>query len=74
MINSINSALTGIATATQKLDATASRIAAPQGGETLVEDIVDLRVSETQFRANIKVIQTVSDLTQELLNAFDKKV
>ncbi len=74
MIDAINTALTGMNTATKKLDAAATRIAGPQGGETLAEDIVELSVAKNLYKANVKVVETVNEMTDELLAAFDKKV
>lgn len=74
MIDAISSALSGMTAAIKKLDGAASRVASPQGSETLAEDIVELSIAKTEYKANIKVVETVNELTDELLGTFDKKV
>lgn len=40
----------------------------------LAEEAVNLTLAETTYKANIKTIQTASDMMDELLDAFDKRV
>ncbi len=74
MINAINSALQGLQSATKQVEQSATRIATEPTPKNLVEDIVDIKVAETAYKANLKVIEIADDLTQELLNAFDETV
>lgn len=74
MINTITSALSGLNTASKQVEQSAANIA--KGGETsqLIEDIVDIKVAETAYKANIETIKVANELTQELLEAFDETV
>lgn len=74
MIDAVNSALAGMSAAVKKLDSAATRIAGPQSGETMIEDIVELSVAETAYKANGRVLEAANELTDELLRTFDKKV
>ena len=74
MISAINTALSGLLGASKQVDSSAARIANGSSTENLIEDIVDIKVAETSYRANLKVIQVADDLTKELLNSFDKTV
>lgn len=40
----------------------------------LAEEAVNISISEHTFRANLKVIEAASDLSDELLNIFDRRV
>ena len=74
MINAITSALSGLTTASKQVEQSAQSIANLANEGRMIEDIVDIKVAETAFKANIEVIKTADELTQELLRAFDKKV
>lgn len=39
----------------------------------LATEAVNLNLAEIQYKANLKTIQTASDLTKELLRVFDRK-
>ncbi|HPD83643.1 MAG: flagellar basal body rod C-terminal domain-containing protein [Alphaproteobacteria bacterium] len=74
MISAINTALSGLLGASKQVESSAARIATEPTAENLVEDIVDIKVAETSYKANLKVIQVADDLTEELLNSFDRTV
>jgi len=77
MINALSTALSGLLSATQKVDNSAARIASigdGRGQDTLTEDIVDLKVGDIAYKANVAVIETVDELSDELLNLFDEEV
>ena len=74
MISAINSALAGLQKASQQVEESAARIATQPTAENFIEDIVDIRVAETTYKANLKTLQVADELTQELLNSFDKTV
>lgn len=40
----------------------------------LAEEAVNMTMAEVTYKANIAVIKTVQDMTDEMLKAFDKKV
>ena len=40
----------------------------------LAEEAVNINLAEASYKANLKVLQTVSDLQDELIRTFDKKV
>lgn len=74
MINAISSALSGLTTASKQVEQSASNIA--QGGNQgrIIEDVVDIKVAETAYKANIQTLKVANELTEELLKAFDEKV
>lgn len=74
MISAITNALQGLQTATKQVDQSAARIANPSSQDTLIEDIVDIKVAETAYKANLQTIKVADELTQELLRTFDKTV
>ena len=39
----------------------------------LAEEAVNMTLASTAYKASVSVIKTVEDMTEELLNAFDKK-
>lgn len=74
----IDNALSGIATNTRRVATAADNIAnaqTPGRGEDInvIEEIVDLKLSSLNFKANVRVLEVASDLTEELLSAFDKE-
>lgn len=78
MINAITSALSGLNKASTQVDQAAQRIA--QSGTNgasqsdIIEDVVDIKVAETSYKANIAVLKVADELSQELLNSFDETV
>ena len=78
MINTLTTALSGILSAGQKVSQSAENIASigvdSNDGANLPRDIIDIKLAETEFKANLKVVETVSDLTEELLKTFDEEV
>lgn len=40
----------------------------------LAEEAVNMTMAETAYKASVSVIETVQDMTRELLEAFDRKV
>lgn len=40
----------------------------------LAEEAVNMKLAEISYKANISVIKTTEDMTEELLNTVDKKV
>lgn len=75
MINSISIALTGLDSATRRLNTSASNIANLQNGDVdLTREIVNLKLSEIEYKANLVTLQTAQDTTKELLRLFDRKV
>lgn len=75
MIGAINSALSGLQNASKQVEQSAQNIAeGPSSGSNLIEDVVDIRVAETAFRANVQTIQVAQELSDELLRIFDERV
>ena len=63
--SALSSALTGLNRATQKVNTAAENIAS---GEVKAEDIVDLKIGETAFKANAAVARTAADMDKRLLD------
>lgn len=74
MINAITTALSGLSAATKQVDQSAQSIATSPSNEKLIEDIVDIKVAETAYKANLSVIKVANELSEELLHIFDEKV
>lgn len=74
MINAITSALSGLTAASKQVEQSAQNIASPAADSQIIEDIVDIRVAETAYKANIETLKLANELTEELLNAFDREV
>lgn len=74
MVDAINTAISGLNKASQQVERSATNIASGNSPNTLIEDIVDIRVVETAFKANIATLRVADELTQELLRTFDETV
>jgi flagellar basal body rod protein FlgC len=85
MINAITSALSGLTTATKQVEESAQNIAQNATGNagsdndvgaqgSVIEDIVDIKVAETAYKANIETIKTTTEINEELLRLFDELV
>ena len=77
MINTISTALSGLLSASKSVNQSAENIAKAGTGleeTSLIEDIVDIKLGETVFKANIAVLKTADEMSQELLKTFDEEV
>jgi flagellar basal body rod protein FlgC len=74
MIDVLNTALSGMQGASRTVEKAASNIADPAKQDGLIEDIVDIKLAETAYKANAAVIRTASDMQDELLKTFDVEV
>lgn len=77
MIGAISSALTGLTSATKKVESSAANIANagnPAEEVDIASEIVNMKVAENEFKANLSVLRTTNEMTAELGRLFDKKV
>lgn len=82
MIGAISNALSGLTSATKKVDSAAERIAnvtTPQEDGSpsdvdLATEAVNLKIGEIAYKANISVLQAAKEMSEELGRLFDKKV
>ena len=78
MINAISSALSGLNAATQKVNNAANNIAnltTDDGVERdLASDIVNLKIGEIEYKANVATLETAQELSDELGRLFDEEV
>ncbi len=87
MINAITSALSGLTAASNQVDEAAQNIAQgstagkSQAGDSdggtngrVIQDIVDIKLAETAYKANIETIKAVTEINEELLRIFDETV
>jgi flagellar basal body rod protein FlgC len=78
MINAINIALGGMDAATRKLASSASNIVktnesgVPEGD--FATEAVNMKVAKNLYKANAAVISTASEMSDDLMRVFDKKV
>ncbi|HCQ70579.1 MAG: hypothetical protein CL570_05020 [Alphaproteobacteria bacterium] len=82
MVNTVlSTAISGLNAASERVNRAADNIAnmtteghPSGGGATLPQDIVDLKLGEIEFKANIAVAKTAEDMSDTLLNLFDEEV
>lgn len=75
MISAISTALSGLLSATQKVDTAARNIAqGPSETNELIKDIVDIKIAKTEYKANIETIKVAEEMSDELLSIFDEEV
>lgn len=74
MIDPMNIALGGIQKASNSVAKAAENIADPAKQDSMVEDIVDIKVAENAFKANVAVLKTTDEMQDELLRLFDEEV
>lgn len=76
MISAITSALSGLTNATKQVETAAQNIAEGGGGDEgrIIEDVVDIKLAETAYKANIETIRTANEQSEELLKIFDERV
>ena len=74
MISAITSALSGLTGAAKQVEDSAASIASSPSQERIIEDIIDIKLAETAYKANLKTLQVINDLSDELLESFDREV
>lgn len=77
----LSTAISGLNAASARVNKAAdsiSKMTTPEsqasGGASLPQDIVDLKLGEIAYKANIAVIETADEMNETLLNIFDEKV
>ena len=65
--SAFQTAVEGMKKSTDQLNKTAQNIV---GGSLEPQDVVDLKLSEIDFKANVKVVQTVDEMSKRLLDIF----
>jgi flagellar hook protein FlgE len=82
MVSAIDNALTGLQSATRKVDTAAQNIAnvstpgyTTENGDTvdLSEEAVNMVIGKTAFKANVSVLNTAAEMDKDLQRLFDKK-
>ncbi|MCK6417340.1 MAG: hypothetical protein L6Q57_00145 [Alphaproteobacteria bacterium] len=80
MISAMNTALSGLYAATQKVNQAANRIVQvgtdiPGADEIdLTAEAVNLKIGELSYKANVATLRTAEEMSDELLRIFDKRV
>jgi flagellar basal body rod protein FlgC len=74
MIDAINSALSGLQSASKQVNKSAQNIAEGGTDGRIIEDVVDIKLAETAYKANVKTIQIAQELSEELIRIFDERV
>ncbi|MCI5060011.1 MAG: hypothetical protein MRY79_02945 [Alphaproteobacteria bacterium] len=78
MIGAINTALSGLLAASKRVEEGATNIAQStvSGAESsqLIEDIVDIKIAETSYKANLATLKVADEMSEELLDSFDQEV
>lgn len=77
MIDGVSQALTGLQAATKKLADASERIAgATTEGSTvdLAAEAVNVMVAKAAFKANIAMLETSREISEEITRLFDKRV
>jgi flagellar basal body rod protein FlgC len=73
----ITNALGGLNNASNQINKSANNIAnagVTNDGASLPQDIIDIKISEIAYKANLAVIETANELTDTLLKTFDEEV
>ena len=73
----ITNALSGLNKATTQINKSANNIATAgttNDGANLPRDIVDIKIASVEYKANLIVIETANELTEQLLKTFDEEV
>jgi hypothetical protein len=74
MINAINIALGGLATASNEVAGVANTIAQNAPDTDLAAQAVNLDLGKAEYKANLAVIKTVREMDDALFHAFDQTV
>lgn len=74
MITAITTALSGLNRSSKQIEESAKSIASSPDQGRIIEDVIDIKVSEIAYKANLKTIQIASDMSDELLKILDRKV
>ena len=78
MIGALSTAISGLFSSTQKINNAAENIAdigdSSGGGASLPQDLIDIKIGKAEYLANLTVIKTTHEMTEELLKTFDEKV
>ena len=67
-MSALDSALSGIQSATAAFNASAAKIASGKSDANLASDVVSTLADKTALQANVKVAQTANDLQKKLLD------
>ena len=71
MIDALNNSVSGLQSASRPVAQSAANIANPNSKTELVEDIVDMKRGEQNFKANAAVLNITKDLQDELYRSVD---
>lgn len=79
MVNTVlSTALSGMSRAAEQVERGARALVNgsvdESGGSTMPEDIVDIKIGEASYEANLAVIEVADDMQEALLNSFDEEV
>ncbi len=77
MLGAITNALSGLYTATRKVNEAANNIAnvtTPGYNVDLAEEAVNLKIGEFAYRANLATIRTAEKMDEDLRRLFDETV
>jgi len=82
MINKmLSTAISGLFSASQRVNQASENITRPEtanasgvGGSSMPQDIIDIKLGEAEYKANLAVIKTADEMMDELLDAVDKEV
>jgi len=74
MIESLTNSIQGLQKSSLNVAKAADNIANPQRGTEVVEDIIDIKVNEQNFKANALVLKTVQEMQDTLFNSVDIEV
>ena len=67
-MSAISSGLSGLQRATQKFEGSAARIANPNSGGDMAEDLVNVLTAKLEFEASTKVIKVASDMQKSAID------
>ncbi len=74
MINAIGIALQGLGFATKQVVESANKIANPKESDDIATELVNMKVAEMSYKANLATLKTVNEMSDALLHTFDERV
>ncbi len=73
-MNAIGTALQGLGFATKQVGQSAAKIANPREGTDMAEEIVNIKIAEANYKANLATLRASEEMSDELLRIFDERV
>ncbi|MET3900026.1 flagellar hook protein FlgE [Devosia sp. UYZn731] len=67
-ISAMSSGLSGLQRATQKFETSAARVASPNSGADLAEELINVLTAKLDFEASTQIIKVASDMQKSAID------